>query len=408
MKNEEKQCCCSELCNDPEEGADCKTNLVQPGVYHPKSTKMVRSKSIRRKYLRAVFKSGEFNIDRTTTKNVKIFSNYFFLLVETRWRWTLLNFFSAFTCIWLFFAMIYWIISYKHDDFSENHLPPNQNVSGFVPCINNIYGFTSAFLFSIEVHTTVAYGRRAITLECPETITAMCLQCIVSSIFQAIMVGILFAKLTRPRGRTQTILFSRHAVINVRNDKFCLIFRVGDMRKSRILNIEPKAYIIRYAADDSEEHNLEQAELKLEIDECESIFFLWPVTAVHVIDEKSPLYRLSAADLLCCKLEILVVFEGMIESTGQPVQARSSFTEYDILWGHRFVSMVSFNFDKCAYDVDFSKLSEIQQVDTPLCSPCEYHGLLAVFGDKVTTSDYDNDVNQENLEQDNASAAQNY
>ncbi|XP_023936308.1 G protein-activated inward rectifier potassium channel 2-like [Bicyclus anynana] len=383
-----RQCFCSESSNDVED-VNPNTALVQPGVYHPKNSKIMRSKNIRRKYLRAVFKSGEFNIYTKMTKNFKIFSNYFFLLVETRWRWTLLNFFVAYTCVWLLFGVIYWIISYNHDDFSEIHLPHNQNISSFTPCINNIYGFTSAFLFSIEIHTTVAYGRRSITLECPETIMAMCLQCILSSIFQAIMIGILFAKLTRPRGRTQTILFSKHAVINMRNDKLCLTFRVGDIRKSRILNIEPKAYVIRFNAGDSEVDNLEQTELKVVVDECESTFFLWPSTAVHVIDEKSPLYRLSAADLLCCKLEILVVFEGIIESTGQPVQARSSFTEHDLLWGHRFVSMVSFNFVKKMYDVDFSKLSEVQAVDTPLCSPCEYNELLALLEDDKALSNFD-------------------
>lgn len=170
------------------------------------------------------------------------------------------------------------------------------------------------------------------------------------------------------------------------------------MRKSRILNIIPKAYVIRYT-DENEVMDLEQTELNVEIDECESTFFLWPVTAVHVIDEKSPLYKISAADLLCCKLEILVVFEGIIESTGQPVQARSSFTEYDILWGHRFVSMVSFNFDKSTYNVDFSKLSEIQQVDTPLCSPCEYEGIIASFGDTMTVSEYNTDFEQNGMTQ---------
>lgn len=301
------------------------------------------------------------------------------LLVEARWRWTLLNFFTAFTCNWLFFGFIYWIISYNYGDFNEDHLPPNQNITGFTPCIKNVYGFTSTFLFSVEVHTTVAYGRRAITLECPETITAMCLQCIVSNIFQSIMVGILFAKLTRPRARTQTILFSKNIIVNVRNDKFCLIFRVGDMRKSRILNIEPKAYVLKFNTDSNVLDGSEQIELKLDIDECESIFFLWPVTVVHVIDEKSPFYGLSAADLLCTRLEILVIFEGIIESTGQPVQARSSFTELDILWGHRFVPMVGYNFKNTLYDVDFSKLSEVRQVDTPLCSPNEYEHILLMF-----------------------------
>nr|XP_026491003.1 inward rectifier potassium channel 4-like [Vanessa tameamea] len=372
----------SYLCSGLHQEADdysSATSLVQPGVYHPCNRTSNPNKAIRRKYLRAVFKNGEFNIYRTPTKALKLFTNYFILLVETRWRWTLMNFFTAFTCIWLFFGFIYWAISLNHDDFKDDHLPPYQNITGFTPCIKNIYGFTSAFLFSVEVHTTVAYGRRAITLECPETIIAMCLQCIVSSIFQAIMVGILFAKLTRPRARTQTILFSKHVVINVRNEKFCLIFRVGDMRKSRILYIEPKAYVLRFNSDYNVLDDSEQIELKLDIDECESTFFLWPVTVVHVVDESSPFYGLSAADLLCTKLEILVLFEGIIESTGQPIQARSSFTEYDILWGHRFVPMVGYNLDKMLYDVDFSKLSEVQQVDTPLCSPSEYDNILLMF-----------------------------
>ncbi|CAH2094238.1 unnamed protein product [Euphydryas editha] len=352
--------------------------LVEPGTYYP-CKRTSNPKAIRRKYLRAVFKNGELNIYRAPTKVFKILSNYFILLVEARWRWTLLIFFTAFICNWLLFGFIYWIISYNHDDFDENHLPPNQNITGFTPCIKNIYGFTSTFLFSVEVHTTVAYGKRAITLECSDTITAMCLQCIVSNIFQSIMVGILFAKLTRPRARTQTILFSKNIVVNLRNDKFCLIFRVGDMRKSRILNIEPKAYVLKFSADGNVLDDSEQIELKVNIDECESTFFLWPVTVVHVIDEKSPFYGLSAADLLCTKLEIIVLFEGIIESTGQPVQARSSFTELDILWGHRFVPMVNYNYKKMLYGVDYSKLSEVQQVDTPLCSPNEYNHILLML-----------------------------
>ncbi|CAK1553337.1 unnamed protein product [Leptosia nina] len=367
---------------------------VVPGIYRPKNRLPNINFKEHRKYQRAVFKNGEFNVECKTNRRFTIFSNYIVALVEARWRWTLLTFVSAYTCVWLFFGTVYWIISYNHEDFTPDHLPQRQNVSNFTPCINNLYGFTSAFLFSIEVHTTVAYGKRAITLECPQTITAMCLQCIVSSIFQAIMVGILFAKLTRPRGRTRTILFSRHAVINLRNDRFCLIFRVGDMRKSRILNIKPQAYVIRFKTEDREVDIDEQIELDVAIDECEQTFFLWPVTVVHLIDEKSPFYELSAADLLCSKIEILVVFEGVIESTGQSVQARSSYTEYDMFWGHRFVTMIRFDTDRMMYGVDFSKLSEIQQVDTPLCSACEYGALLSILPDTPLESNASYEINE--------------
>ncbi|XP_030038147.2 G protein-activated inward rectifier potassium channel 4 [Manduca sexta] len=360
------------------------TSLVTPGVYVPRN-RTHRQRSFRTKAKRIVTKNGEFNIYNPMHSRKGFFSSWFMTMVEARWRWTLLHFFMAFTSDWLFFGFIYWIIALAHGDLSEDHLPPNQNATNWVPCVKNIYGFTSTFLFSVEVHTTVAYGKRAITLDCPATITAMCLQCIVCSIFQAFMVGILFAKLTRPKARTQTILFSKQAVVCFRNERLCLIFRVGDMRKSRILNIKTSVFVLKLDTQDEFLEHFEQIELDVEMDGCESTFFMWPISVIHVIDETSPLYKISAADILCGKLEILVVFEGIIESTGQPVQARSSYTNNDILWGHRLVPMVTPDLRKEAYYVDFSKLSETEQVDTPLCSASEFDAVTTLFDFEISS-----------------------
>lgn len=331
------------------------------------------------KTTRVVEKNGEINVEKFLNQKIGLFTNFFLSLVEARWRWTFTCFFLAFTGSWLFFGFTYWLIALTHGDLTEKHLPQNQNASQWTPCIENIYGFTSTFLFSVEVHTTVAYGKRSITLDCPDAIFAMCMQCISSSTFQAFMVGILFAKLTRPKARTQTILFSKHAIISMRDEKLCMIFRVGDVRKSRILNIKASMYVIRLNNDFQYLESSEQIELTTYMDGCESSFFLWPVSVVHVIDSHSPLYKLSAADLLCGVIEILAVFEGIIESTGQPVQARSSYTESDIIWGHRFAPMVSYDAYKTMFDVDFSKLSDTIQVDTPLCSGYEYDNLISVI-----------------------------
>lgn len=62
---------------------------------------------------------------------------------------------------------------------------------------------------------------------------------------QAFMVGIVFAKLARPIKRAQTLLFSRNAVICHRDGLPCLMFRVGDMRKSHIIEAHIRAQIIR-------------------------------------------------------------------------------------------------------------------------------------------------------------------
>lgn len=54
-----------------------------------------------------------------------------------------------------------------------------------------------------------------------------------------------------------------------------------------------------------------QTELKVGGDgEEDKIFFIWPTTIVHKIDRHSPLYRVSANDMLRERFEIVVILEG--------------------------------------------------------------------------------------------------
>jgi potassium inwardly-rectifying channel subfamily J, other len=52
------------------------------------------------------------------------------------------------------------------------------------------------------------------------------------------MTGLVFAKLSRPKKRAETLLFSKNAVICRRDGQLCLLFRVGDMRKSHIVEVD--------------------------------------------------------------------------------------------------------------------------------------------------------------------------
>ena len=44
------------------------------------------------------------------------------------------------------------------------------------------------------------------------------------------MAGIVFAKFTKPANRAETILFSKNALISMRNGAFYLLCRIGDLR----------------------------------------------------------------------------------------------------------------------------------------------------------------------------------
>lgn len=58
----------------------------------------------------------------------------------------------------------------------------------WTPCVNNVNGFISAFLFSIETETTIGYGHRVITDQCPVGTLLLLLQAILGSMVNAFMV----------------------------------------------------------------------------------------------------------------------------------------------------------------------------------------------------------------------------
>ncbi|XP_008197288.1 G protein-activated inward rectifier potassium channel 3 isoform X4 [Tribolium castaneum] len=320
---------------------------------------------------RVVFKHGDCNVVQANVakRRRKYLQDIFTTLVDAQWRWTLLVFAFNFLGSWLVFAVVWWLIAYTHGDLLEEHL---NGTEPWTPCITNIYGFTSCFLFSVETQHTIGYGGRTTTEECPEAIFVMCLQSIGGVMIQAFMVGVVFAKLSRPKKRTQTLLFSRNAVISHRDGVPCLMFRVGDMRKSHIIEAHVRAQLIKHKVT-KEGENLPffQTELKVWVGgdgEEDKIFFIWPTMIVHKIDKNSPLYNMSATDLLRERFEIVVILEGVIESTGMTTQARSSYLPSEILWGHRFQSLINFKKDSGQYEVDYALFNNTVEVDTPLCS----------------------------------------
>ncbi|XP_076161595.1 uncharacterized protein LOC143143789 isoform X2 [Ptiloglossa arizonensis] len=321
---------------------------------------------------RAVLKNGDCNVlqSRISRRSLRFLQDIFTTLVDTQWRWTLLCFSLSFVLSWLGFAVIWWLIAFTHGDFEERHLPPSQIENNWTPCIYNIFSFTSCFLFSIETQHTIGYGSRSTTEECPEAIFVMCIQSIAGVMIQAFMVGIVFAKMSRPKQRTQTLLFSRNAVICQRDGELCFMFRVGDMRKSHIIGAAVRAQLIRSrTTKEGEILSQNQQELAVGTDSQNgNLFFIWPTTIVHKINAESPFYNMSAEDMLTDRFEVVAILEGTIESTGQTTQARSSYLPQEILWGHRFEPMVTYSKERQGYEVDYSLFNSTTQVDTPLCS----------------------------------------
>ena len=323
---------------------------------------------------RIVSKKGIVHTERShvSKRKRRYLSDFFNTMLDIKWRFVLLIFTLSFFLSWWAFAVIWWIIMWIRSDFEPDHLPDMQAKNGYIPCVLAIHNFASVFLFSVETQHTIGYGSRQTTERCAEAIFLQSLQSVVGVMIQACMVGTIFAKLSRPKKRAQTLLFTKNAIVCKRDGKLCLIFRVGNMRYTSLVEAHVRAiYIGKRVTEEGEVIPYDQREMKVGVDakgEEDTILFLWPTSIVHVIDEDSPFYNMTASDLLRKRYEVIVVLEGISEPTGMSIQARSSYMPNEILWGYRFLNVLNYRKTTNQYKIDYSAFNKVVKVDTPRCS----------------------------------------
>ena len=323
---------------------------------------------------RIVSKKGLVHTERShvSKRKRRYLSDFFNTMLDIKWRYVLFIFTLSFFLSWFAFAVVWYVIMWYRGDFEPDHLPDKQAESGWTPCVLAIHNFASAFLFSVETQHTIGYGSRQTTERCPEAIFMQSLQSVIGVMIQACMVGTIFAKLSRPKKRAQTLMFTKNAVVCQRDGKLCLVFRVGNMRYSHLVEAHVRAVLInKKVTEEGEVIPYHQTELKVGVDmhgEEDTVLFLWPTTVVHCIDEESPFYNMTATDLLRKRYEVVVVLEGIVEPTGMSIQARSSYMPNEILWGYRFVNVLNYRRLTNQYKIDYSSFNKVYKVDTPRCS----------------------------------------
>uniref|UniRef100_A0A8C1XXY5 Potassium inwardly rectifying channel subfamily J member 11, like n=1 Tax=Cyprinus carpio TaxID=7962 RepID=A0A8C1XXY5_CYPCA len=316
-------------------------DATQPSRIRPKSQRA-----------RFITKSGSCNVaHKNIREQGRFLQDVFTTMVDLKWQHSLLIFTSAFLCSWMLFAMVWWLLAFAHGDLE----PRDPNEPGPVPCVTSIHSFTSAFLFSIEVQVTIGFGGRMVTEECPLAIIVLIIQNILGLIINAIMLGCVFMKTAQANRRAETLIFSRNAVIAPRNGRPTFMFRVGDLRKSMIISATIQLQVIRRTVT-AEGEVIPVCQLDIQVENplrSNGIFLVSPLIISHTIDRGSPLYEVSAQSLATEDLEIIVILEGVVETTGITMQARTSYTPEEIFWGRRFVSIMTEEDGR--YSIDYSK-----------------------------------------------------
>ncbi|KAL3055610.1 hypothetical protein OYC64_018311 [Pagothenia borchgrevinki] len=317
----------------------------------------------RRKRQRYVEKNGRCNVSHGNMRETyRYLTDIFTTLVDLNWRSSLVVFVMAYAVTWLFFGAIWYLIAYLRGDL--DHLEDDT----WTPCVHNVNSFISAFLFSIETETTIGYGHRVITDKCPVGTMLLLLQAILGSMVNAFMVGCMFVKISQPNKRAETLVFSKHAVISLRDDKLCLMFRVGDLRSSHIVGANMRAKLIKSKqTQEGEFIPLDQTDISVGFETGDDrLFLVSPLVISHEIDSNSPFWDMSQSQLQKEDFEIVVILEGMVEATGMTCQARSSYLADEVMWGHRFSPMMLLA--EGFFDIDYGAFHHTFEVTTPSCS----------------------------------------
>ncbi|KAG7247831.1 hypothetical protein CRUP_004199 [Coryphaenoides rupestris] len=165
-------------------------------------------------------------------------------------------------------------------------------------------------------------------------------------------------KTAQSNRRAETLIFSRHAVIAVRNNRLCFMTRIGDLRKSMIIGA---AVRLQWS------NRTKLWQLQGFVEGGEEDHHARGGGDPHPPDRRPdreraghPLYDLSAMELQCSDLEVIVILEGVVETTGITTQARTSYISEEIQWGHRFVPIVAE--EEGVYSVDYSKFGNTVKV----------------------------------------------
>jgi inward rectifier potassium channel len=214
---------------------------------------------------------------------------------------------------------------------------------------------SQAFFFSIQTFATIGYGQIG-----PNGLAAnliVTVEALVGMMYQALATGLLFVRFARPRA---DILFSRLAVIAPYNDGLSLQFRIANLRRNEIIELE--AQVLYSAMEPDGRGGSVRRYYQLPLERNKVVFFPLAWTIVHPIDASSPLSAKTREHLVSANAEILVLLSGIDETFEQTVHARSSYLADEIAWNARFTSMYLPTDQQAGVAVDLKRLHAIEPI----------------------------------------------
>ena len=211
--------------------------------------------------------------------------------------------------------------------------------------------FADLFFFSVQTMATIGYGR----LE-PESLLANALvgiEAFAGLVALAMVTGLTFARFSRPDARVR---FSRVAIIALREGVPTLMFRMANQRGSGI--VEANIHVVFTRDEVTSDGERIRRFYDLPVQRARSALFVLSWTAIHVIDESSPLHGLTPESLAAAQGAVIVSVTGIEEAFSQTVHSRYSWMAERILWNVRFVDILQYQEDG-SVQIDYSVFDDV-------------------------------------------------
>ncbi|MFY8019704.1 MAG: ion channel [Bacteroidia bacterium] len=263
---------------------------------------------------RLLGRDGTYNVERRGQPFSEYFSP-FHSLVTMSWTRFFFIIFWIFCLVNVFFSILYMFIGF--DEFT-----------GFV--FNHALGkFFDLLTFSAQTLTTVGYGRVNPIGYWAGIVASF--EAMIGLLSFALVTGLLYGRFSRP---VIKLTLSKNGVIAPFNDINALMIRIANSRKNQLLECEA-IMLLSIIDKDSNKRNF--ITLELEYSKINALALSW--TLVHPINENSPIYGLTEADLLDLNAEFIVMFKAFEDTYSQHVHTRFSYIAEDFIWGAKFLPM---------------------------------------------------------------------
>lgn len=268
--------------------------------------------SYKKSVKRILNENGRFNIERIGVVNG--YKDFYKYLIDLP-SWGFIAFLvGSFLTLNTLFAIGYLLIGIDQlDGIHETQSP-----------------FLATFYFSAQTFTTVGYGAIAPRGNGASLLAA--LEAFVGLIAFAIATGLIYGRFSRPSAK---IAFSHNVLITPHKEGKALMFKMVNQRNSVLLNTKVNVIL---TMSHQEKHHSEYIrnyyQLTLEVEFVRYFPLTW--TIVHAIDENSPLYNLSLADIEERGAELLILVEAFDETFSQMVIQKHSFADHQWLENKKF------------------------------------------------------------------------